>query len=75
MDFSVFPGTIENVVHRGVISMEHNPFMRGMGLGMLAGAALGLAVSPGRKTVKRKAAKAARTMEDMAENISNAMNR
>ena len=55
--------------------MEHNHFMRGMGLGMLAGAALGLAVSPGRKTVKRTAAKAARTMEDMAENISNAMNR
>lgn len=49
--------------------------MSGIGLGMLAGAALGFAVSPGRKAVKRTAMKAARTVSDMAENVTDAMNR
>ena len=70
MGFSVFWGTIV----RGDF-MERSHFMRGVGLGMLAGAIVGMIVSPGKKELKRTAAKAARAVENAAESISDAIDR
>lgn len=53
--------------------MEHNHFMRGVGLGMLAGAVVGMMVSPGKKELKRTATKAAQAVSSAADNISNAI--
>lgn len=55
--------------------MEHNHFMRGVGLGMLAGAVVGMVVSPGKKELKRTANKAVQAVSTAADNISDAMNR
>ncbi len=41
---------------------------------MLAGAIVGMMVSPGKKEIKRTATKAAQAVSDAAENISDAMN-
>lgn len=68
MDFSVFSGTIV-----WGEEMEHNHFMRGVGLGMLAGAVVGMVVSPGKKELKRTAHKAAQAVSDAADNISDAI--
>ncbi len=54
--------------------MEKGKFMRGVGWGMLAGAVVGMMVSPGKKELKRTATKAAQAVSDAAENISDAMN-
>lgn len=54
-------------------NMEHNHFMRGVGLGMLAGAVVGMMVSPGKKELKRTANKAAQAVSNAADNISNAI--
>ena len=50
--------------------MEHNHFMRGVGLGMLAGAVVGMVVSPGKKELKRTANKAVQAVGNAAESIS-----
>ena len=54
--------------------MEHNRFMRGVGLGMLAGAVVGMMVSPGKKELKQTANKAVQAVGNAADNISNAIN-
>lgn len=69
MDFSVFPGTI-----LWGDEMEHNRFMRGVGLGMLAGTVVGMMVSPGKKELKQTANKAVQAVGNAADNISNAIN-
>lgn len=51
--------------------MERSNFMRGVGLGLLAGAFVGMVVSPGRKELKRTANKAVQAVENAAENVSN----
>lgn len=71
MGFSVFWGTIV----QGDLIMQHNRFFRGVGLGMLAGAVVGMMVSPGKKELKRTATKAVQAVENAAENISEAINR
>ena len=53
--------------------MEHNRFLRGVGLGMLAGAVVGMMVSPGKKELKQTATKAAQAVGNAAETISEAM--
>ena len=53
--------------------MESQSFLRAMGLGMLAGAAVGIMVSPGRKELKKAAGQAAQMVEEKAECISKAM--
>lgn len=68
MDFSVFSGTIV-----WGDQMAHNHFMRGVGLGMLAGAIVGMAVSPGKKELKRTANKAVQAVGTAADNISDAI--
>ena len=70
MGFSGFAG----IIMRGEF-MQHNRFIRGVGLGMLAGTIVGLMVSPGKKELKRTATKAVQAVENAAENISDAINR
>ncbi len=53
--------------------MEHQHFMCAVGLGMLAGAAVGIMVSPGRKELKKATGQAAQMVEKKAECISQAM--
>ena len=55
--------------------MEHNRFLRGVGLGMLAGAVVGMVVSPGKNELKRSANKAVQAVSNAADNISDAINR
>ena len=50
--------------------MERRTIMRSIGLGMAAGAALGLLMAPQRKTLKSTAKKAVRAVEDAAENMT-----
>lgn len=54
-------------------NMQHNHFMRGVGLGMLAGAVVGMMVSPGKKELKRTANKAVQAVGNAADNISEAI--
>ncbi|MGM9607731.1 MAG: hypothetical protein ACI3XJ_09535 [Oscillospiraceae bacterium] len=55
--------------------MEHNHFMRGVGLGMLAGTVVGMMVSPGKKELKRTANKAVKAVSSAADSISDAFGR
>lgn len=54
--------------------MERSRFMRGVGLGMLAGAVVGMMVSPGKNELKQTANKAVQAVSNAADNISNAIN-
>ena len=54
--------------------MERSHFMRGVGLGMLAGAVVGMIVSPGKKELKQTANKAVQAVSNAADSISNAIN-
>lgn len=54
--------------------MERSRFMRGVGLGMLAGAVVGMMVSPGKNEIKQTANKAVQAVSNAADNISNAIN-
>lgn len=53
--------------------MEHRGFMRGVGLGMLAGAVVGMMVSPGKKKLKQTANKAVQAVGNAADTISDAI--
>ena len=53
--------------------MEHNHFMRGVGIGMIAGAVVGMIVSPGKKELKRTADRAVRAVGNAADNLSDAI--
>ena len=55
--------------------MKHNRFLRGVGLGMLTGAVVGMMVSPGKKELKRTANKAVQAVGIAADNLSDAINR
>lgn len=51
--------------------MEHHHTLRNIGIGMAAGAALGMAVlSPQAEDPEATAKKAVRAMEDVAENVT-----
>lgn len=69
MGFSMFPGIIEH----GVRNMDRSKFMRGVGWGMLAGAVVGMMVSPGKKELKRTANKAVQAVGNAADNLSDAI--
>lgn len=49
--------------------------MRGVGLGMLAGAVVGMMVSPGKNELKRSANKAVQAVGNAADNLSDVINR
>jgi len=54
--------------------MGKQGFLRGMGLGMAAGAAIGIALAPKKKrTLKRAAGKVLRSAGEAAENLSSAI--
>jgi gas vesicle protein len=53
--------------------MAHNPFLRGVGLGMLAGAVVGMVVSPGKKELKQTANKAVQAVGNAADMLSDAI--
>lgn len=54
--------------------MKQHEFAKGMGLGMVAGAALGAAMAPKKKrSVKKAAGKAMKTMGQVMENLSDDM--
>lgn len=54
--------------------MTQHQFLRGVGIGVVAGAAIGMALAPKRKSaLKHTAEKALKTMGEVAENISHAM--
>lgn len=55
--------------------MQYKGFFRGVGFGMLAGAVVGMMISPGKKELKRTATKAVETVENAAENLSDMINR
>ncbi len=59
---------------QGGIRMTRHGFMRGMGLGMAAGAVLAASLVPRKKTSLKKAAgKAIKSVGEAVENISDAM--
>ncbi|MBM6869474.1 hypothetical protein H7U37_03895 [Pseudoflavonifractor phocaeensis] len=53
--------------------MNSHPFLGGIGLGMMAGALLGMAAAPRGKDLKRTAKRAMRSMEHMASELGSTM--
>ncbi len=53
--------------------MTGTSFLRGIGVGMAVGAAMGYAMHGGKKKRKTTMSKAIKAVGDMAENISDAM--
>ena len=54
--------------------MKEHEFMKGMTMGVVTGAALGMVMAPRKKTsVKKAAGKAMKTMGQMMENLSDDM--
>ena len=54
--------------------MEQHQFLKGVGIGMAAGAALGMAMAPKKKTnLKKAAGRAIKTVGEVVENISAAI--
>ena len=67
-------GTISlDLVQKEESNMESKHMMRNIGIGMAAGAALGMLMAPQKKTLKATAKKAVRAMEDAAENMTQSM--
>ena len=55
--------------------MTNHQFMRGMGMGLAAGAVLGVALATKEKAVRHTADKAMRAVNDAASHISDTMGR
>lgn len=57
--------------------MTKHEFLRGMGLGMAAGAALGMALAPRRRhmDLKKAASQAVKSVGEAVESLSDAMDR
>ena len=53
--------------------MRNMDFIKGLGVGVIAGATIGMAVVPKKKTSKSVAGKALRAAGDIVENITDAM--
>lgn len=53
--------------------MNGHPFLGGMGLGIMAGAVLGMMAAPHSKDLKRTAKRAMRSMEHIAGELSSNM--
>ncbi len=53
--------------------MKNSDFVKGLGLGMVAGASIGMAIAPKKKRSKSVAGKALRTAGDIVENVSSAL--
>lgn len=55
--------------------MSQHPFMKGMGLGMLAGTAVGMTMMKNEKAIKRKAKKTAHSVGNLVEDATDALTR
>ncbi len=53
--------------------MTEHPFLKGVGLGMLAGAAVGAAMMKNEKTIKRTAQKTVKSMGRLAEDAADSL--
>ena len=53
--------------------MTQHPFLKGMGLGVLAGAAVSAVMVPKKKQIERTAKKAMRTVGGLAEDLTDSM--
>ena len=53
--------------------MTRQQFWQGMGIGIVAGTVVGLAIQPRKKSIKERANKAMRAMGGAMENISESM--
>ncbi|WP_202621143.1 hypothetical protein [Pseudoflavonifractor sp. 524-17] len=53
--------------------MTQHPFLEGIGLGLVAGAALTMAAAPKKNELKRKARKAMRSVGDLADDLTDSM--
>lgn len=53
--------------------MTQHPFLGGVGLGVLAGVAITMTMTPQKNDLKRKARKAMRTVGDLAEDLTDTM--
>lgn len=53
--------------------MDRTDFFRGMGIGLVTGAAIGVAIMPKKRSLKSSAGKTIRAVSDVVENISSAM--
>lgn len=53
--------------------MTGSNFLCGMGLGILAGAALGMSLAPRKKRIQRAAERAIRTAGDAMEDLTDAL--
>ena len=68
--FFVNPGHNNARTKKEGNKMDTKHTMRNIGIGMAAGAALGMLLAPQKKTLKATAKKAVRAAEDVAENMS-----
>ena len=50
--------------------MSEHPFMKGVGLGMLAGAAVGMTMMKNEKAIKRRAKKTAQSVGHLVEDAT-----
>ena len=55
--------------------MTNHQFMRGMGMGLAAGAVLGVALATKEKAIRQTAGKAMRVVEDAATHLGETMGR
>ena len=53
--------------------MNSMDFIKGMGIGLVAGAVVGMAVTPKKKNMKSVTGKALKTAGEIVENISDAI--
>lgn len=53
--------------------MEKMDFFRGMGIGLVTGAAIGVAMMPRKRSLRNSAGKTIRAVGDVVENITSAM--
>ena len=54
-------------------SCSHGHFFLGMGMGMVVGSILGMNMSPSRREIKKVAHKAAKSVNDAVEHLTEAM--
>ena len=54
-------------------SCSHGHFFLGMGMGMVVGSILGINMSPSRREIKKVAHKAAKSVNDAVEHLTEAM--
>ena len=53
--------------------MEKAEFFRGMGIGLVTGAAIGIAMMPKKRSLKSSAGKTIRAVGDVVDNITSAI--